>query len=307
MKNTAVLLALCLSLLMSIIGIHVVNVPAVNGVAPHLFPEPLIISMGTLNSSKMYTPNSDIVLKLNVSKDIGAASFDDLYPSTGWFCYSLDDTPKITGYPRIVSRTISEVTSHHGGPTQIETTQYSVAINLRGLSGGEHKISVYLGVGFFYRKMSGYGGTQENVLQGSDSRTFGPLYFNVDDGYYPSIRITLPENIIYDTCDVPLTFAVSELVSQISYSLDGCDNVTIVGNTTLTELPNGGHNVIVYAKDRAGNIGVSRTVFFNVVKPEPLELFPATIVVASIAAIAIIGAGILAHFKKIKKKLYIQR
>ena len=41
---------------------------------------------------------------------------------------------------------------------------------------------------------------------------------------------------------------------------------TIIGNTTLTELTNGTHTLVVYAEDVAGKIGASQPVTFNVGK-----------------------------------------
>ena len=58
------------------------------------------------------------------------------------------------------------------------------------------------------------------------------------------------------------------------FSLDGQTSVTIVGNVTLAVLPEGSHNIVVYAKDTAGNTGTSETIYFNIVP------FPITLIVA---------------------------
>jgi hypothetical protein len=50
----------------------------------------------------------------------------------------------------------------------------------------------------------------------------------------------------------------------MAYSLDGQSNVAITGNTTLTELPESSHSIIVYASDSFGNIGTSSTVLFTI-------------------------------------------
>jgi hypothetical protein len=72
--------------------------------------------------------------------------------------------------------------------------------------------------------------------------------------------------------------------------------VTINGNTTLTDLPNGDHNVTIYATDEFGNIGASETVYFSVEVPEP---FPTLQVVAvSVAIVAVVAIGLLIYFKK---------
>jgi predicted phage tail protein len=110
----------------------------------------------------------------------------------------------------------------------------------------------------------------------------------------------LPENITYKAFDVQLNFTVNEPASQIAYSLDGQENVTVDGNTTLTGLSLGEYNVTVYAQDTVGNVGASETIYFNIAeKPEP-QPFPTTlIIVASIVLlVVVIGIGLLVYFKK---------
>jgi hypothetical protein len=79
--------------------------------------------------------------------------------------------------------------------------------------------------------------------------------------------------------------------------LDGGETLTVEGNTTLTGLSNGEHNVTVYAADLAGNNGTSETRYFNIDVPEP---FPTAPVVASAATVAAISAALLVYFKKHK-------
>lgn len=100
--------------------------------------------------------------------------------------------------------------------------------------------------------------------------------------------------------DVALNFTVNGSASKISYALDGQNNVTIVGNTTLTGMPVGLHNVTVYVWDDAGNIGASETVTFAVAEP---ETFP-TVLIAVILAVSMstIVAGSLLYFKKQKNR-----
>jgi hypothetical protein len=83
----------------------------------------------------------------------------------------------------------------------------------------------------------------------------------------------------------------------VGYSLDGQDNVTVTGNTTITGLTSGLHNVTVCARDEFGNTGASGTIYFTIAKePEP---FPTTLVAtASAASVAIIGIGLLVYFRK---------
>ena len=135
------------------------------------------------------------------------------------------------------------------------------------------------------------------------------VYFSVDSTP-PDILLLSPENKTYTvaastTADIPLNFTSDERTSQLSYSLDGHTNATIAGNMTLTDLPIGAHNVTVYARDSAGNAGVSETVIFAVAKEsesraEP-ESFSTTVLLAtSGASIGFIGVGLMVYFKKRK-------
>ena len=112
----------------------------------------------------------------------------------------------------------------------------------------------------------------------------------------PTLRIISPENATYPSENVTLNFAVSKQTPWTGYSLDGQDNVTVTGNTTMTGLSSGLHNVTVYARDELGNVGGSETVWFSV--PEP---FPTTLVVASIITVAVAVIGLLVYFKKRKR------
>jgi hypothetical protein len=78
----------------------------------------------------------------------------------------------------------------------------------------------------------------------------------------PAIAILSPQNKTFDINHVPLTFTINESASWICYSLDGQSNVTITGNTTLIDLSDGTHTVIVYANDTSGNMGASEVVYF---------------------------------------------
>jgi len=110
----------------------------------------------------------------------------------------------------------------------------------------------------------------------------------------PSILFLSIENKTYDEGSIPLNFTVNEAVTQITYSLDGKENITITGNTTLTGLPNGDHNLTIYAEDESGNVGASETMYFSVDVPFPTAL----VVAASIIAIVVVSAVLLVYFRK---------
>lgn len=112
----------------------------------------------------------------------------------------------------------------------------------------------------------------------------------------PEISLLSPLNQKYNESSIPLIFSVDNPVNWSGYSLDGKQNITINGNDTLINIPNGLHSITVYANDTLGNLGAS-TVNFTVAKPEP---FPtATIAAVSVASVVVVvGAGLLVYFKK---------
>jgi hypothetical protein len=112
----------------------------------------------------------------------------------------------------------------------------------------------------------------------------------------PLVSVVSPDNKVYNTTSVDLFFAVNKPALWIGYSLDGQDNVTVSGNTTLSELSNGLHNVTVYARDEFENTGASETISFSVDVPFPVV----PVAVASVAVVAVVIAVLLLYFKKRK-------
>ncbi len=100
----------------------------------------------------------------------------------------------------------------------------------------------------------------------------GTVYFTVD----PDGKLT-PQSIsnlsiqaaTYNTSDLPLEFTTNKNIASAAYSLDGEANATISGNTTLSRLPEGVHNLTLYVQDQWGN-AASQTVNFAVDLPKPL-------------------------------------
>jgi parallel beta-helix repeat protein len=80
----------------------------------------------------------------------------------------------------------------------------------------------------------------------------------------PTILILQPENKTYSVNSTSLTFTVDKPTSWIGYSLDGQANVTINGNTTLADIQDGFHEIILYANSTAGIMGQSNITWFAV-------------------------------------------
>ena len=115
----------------------------------------------------------------------------------------------------------------------------------------------------------------------------------------PEISLLSPLSQKYNESSVSLVFLLDKSVNWAGYSLDGEQNVTITGNTTLTGLSSGVHNVTVYANDTYGNMGASETGTFTVAVPEPFPTVP--VAAASVTVVAVVIAGLLVYFKKRKR------
>jgi hypothetical protein len=148
---------------------------------------------------------------------------------------------------------------------------------LTGLSDGTHSITAYA--------TDTFGNTVSS----------GVFHFAIDTTP-PRISVLSPENRTYYSTYLPLSFSVDELTSQVGYSLDGNETLSDMGNTTLTGLPYGSHNITLHANDTSGNTGTSEIIYFSVAEP-----FPTTLVAtASGVSVAIAVVGLLVYFKKRK-------
>jgi outer membrane protein assembly factor BamB len=134
----------------------------------------------------------------------------------------------------------------------------------------------------------------------------GVVYFGLGSRVYalgepysttpPKISVLSPLSQQYNESSVSLVFTVDKPVNWTGYSLDGAENVSIAGNTTLTGLSSGVHNVTVYAEDLFGNVGASETVFFAA---EPFPILP--VAAASVAAV-VAGIVLLLVFRKRRRE-----
>jgi hypothetical protein len=179
-------------------------------------------------------------------------------------------------------------------------------LNLTDIPDGNHSLTVYAREkGRYYEdipspareivEMPGYSDFYIPDFYDFEILGSSSVFFTVDTTA-PSVSVLSMKDTTFNASDVDLSFAVNEQTSRTAYSIDGNDNVTVVGNTTLAGLPVGVHNVTVYTWDEAGNVGVSETVYFTVTEPFPVTL----VVVASVASVAAISMSLLFYFKKRK-------
>ena len=181
-------------------------------------------------------------------------------------------------------------------------TTYTHSMSLPPLKDGTHTLQLLL----ICEGANGtlFGFASADVSYFNYSSLSNTVSFNVDANP-PKVAIlpienqTAPpvKNESCSTATVALNFTLNKPMSKITYSLDGQDNVTIAGNTILTNLPYGEHNVTVYATDLYGRIGASNTTVFTISQPAIAKPFP-TVLIAIVAASAFaVSAGVLIYFK----------
>lgn len=92
----------------------------------------------------------------------------------------------------------------------------------------------------------------------------------------PQLQILSPENRTYASKDVPLVLSVNRPTNWIGYSLDDKENVTITGDTVLSNLAEGTHKLVVSVNDTFGNLVSSDAVYFSVdtISPKIVILAP---------------------------------
>jgi hypothetical protein len=191
--------------------------------------------------------------------------------------YSIDGMENVT---------VPLVTQGHEGPFQIAI---SGSATVPKLVEGTHSITVY----------------EKIQINTSPPKTLwdnSTVYFTVDDGIPPIATVLSLENKTYSQTDLPLIFTEDQPCSWSVYCLDGAGNVTVAGNTTLTNLAYTPHNVTVYVRDLAGNTGSSGTISFSVSQPEKRSNFFQTPTIAVALGAAAVIVGLMVYFKRHKPK-----
>ena len=247
-------------------------------------PEPIPPSITVHSPTNNAVINSTSV-SLSFTLSLPAIQHDQyglwVYSTVSWVGYAVDDMEKIT----IQNTTIRQNTSAaYVGPQKA----VGFAVNLTSLAEGPHQLVVIAAYSSFYPAI--VNSSSPIVLGYSDTINF------IVNTAYPEVSILSLKNETYAKPEFHLNFTINEPVSWIGYSLDGQENVTITGNTTLSGLSNGLHSIIIYANDTVGNVGGSEPVTFFIKEP-----FPTTLVIVSIITVVVISIVLLFDFKKRKR------
>jgi len=177
------------------------------------------------------------------------------------------------------------------GLWQADALALNVSISVKSLLNDyEEKLDIIYDDGLQLRNTYGY-----SQLIYWESYTLPP----------PKISILSPEDQTYNESSVPLTFSLDKQVTWVSYSLDGKQNISLSGNSTVVSMTNGSHNITLFANDTFGNISASETITFTVAapepEPEPFTVWPLAIAVAVVTVTAVI-AGLLFYRGKRRRE-----
>jgi hypothetical protein len=164
-------------------------------------------------------------------------------------------------------------------------SEFSYKLNLTEIPEGKHTLTIIA---------EGHGGYNEDegTYIFEDAYNATSISFTIR-----SLSILSPQNKTYDTSDVPLLFELPESSAKIAYSLDGQETIMVAGNTTLTDIPDGDHNLTFYVMDEGGIKGASETITFTV------ATFPTTFVsaITVVTTAVVIVTGLLFYFRKRKQ------
>jgi hypothetical protein len=119
--------------------------------------------------------------------------------------------------------------------------------------------------------------TKQELVAAGYNATTDEARMNVyvrEDLSPPNVALASPRNVTYSTPAILLTVTSDEYASWIGYSLDAQANVTMFANTSLTDLSEGSHRIIVYANDTSGNMATSGFVHCTVdtLQPDILDV-----------------------------------
>ena len=270
MRKTALALALILALSISAVaGAQFVNLGRANPFAPIPAPVHPKITILSPEDNTLHASNA-LTVTLTVSINF----------EKGW-SYLIYVNCKVSWQQDIIA------VYEHPRDDDYYPSEFSYKLNLTGIPEGKQTVMISAGGG------GGYHDEIYGLLLFDDAYSSTSVSFTI-----ASVSILSPQNKTYDTSDVPLLFKTRESFTQISYSLDGQNKVIVSGNTTLTDVPIGEHNVTLNVMDEAGNTGASETLYFSVV--EVAESFPIAYSMGIVAVIVLVLLGAMVYILKRK-------
>ena len=269
LRRTIILLIV---LVLGLFAAMLVDVKTVQAQHPPNYWLGILVSPININCPSNSSYNSQL-LTLNVT----ARSWFDPSKSNNTIIYSIDGKNNTAIGTQSTFVPVEAQITYPDGTTTTEVSQFGSYYLITGLaalpemSQGSHYIKVY--------------GKYVDV---EDTKT---VYFTVDTNP-PTVSNVSLENKTYSQKDLSLNFTTDESNSWMGYSLDGQENVTIAGNTTLTGLIDGSHILVTYTNDTIGNTG-TLTIKFTIAKPF------STVPVAVVSAVAVLEvAGLMVYFWK---------
>jgi len=238
---------------------HWTEVPPPAGTAP-------IITISTPQNGSYYQKNVNLTLDVIIPKTNGTYSISELYYVGSW-------KPNEVTY----------IAKKFGVNT-------SFSVDLTQVPGGNLSITIYaVGAGFYMTSQERGSDSYTMITHFASFKTTSHSTVSfIKDLVAPRITIESPQNTTYNCSEINLDFTVNEGVSYILYNLDNKGNQTISGNSTLTGLLNGEHNMTLYVADLAGNAVSSKMLFFNVNSPEPFPIVSVAAVAVAVIALAMV-------------------
>ena len=237
-------------------------------VDPPVGSTPLAVSVSSPKNNTVYDVN-DIAVAFNVStKGTSVSSIYGIYFEATW----IDDN--VIAYKQ----------NSHGSEF---SRFWSYGETFWDLPDGEYSIILTaLGGGGYAKEMTSYSYSMTTIS-----------VVNFTIATPPEVSVISPLNVTYSSSDVKLDFIVNKEPSVLKYSIDGQEASILSGNTTLTGLTNGAHNVTIYVWDASGKLGVSECISFNVAKPES---FLTSFSITPIASVAVAGICIMVYLRRQK-------
>jgi hypothetical protein len=276
--------ALALTLILAILSSTAVGTLLVNMAKANYLPPPSLEIFSPIPPPCVY-PNASVLLNVRVN-------ILPNEPDITYIRYSLDGKGNVTLTNLTKEENVGYWTTTKG--VIAPGTAFHAKASMANLADGKHTLTVY----------AHYANGKE--MSRSKEFTVDTHY----KPYKPELLILSPQNQTYTTAELPLTFTINEPIMHAHYMLDRNDpfvflsgETELTGNSTLTGLSNGVHNITVTVVTERGS--ASQTTYFsiniddeneNASTTDPIPTIP--VVAGSIGGIATVGVSLLFYFKK---------